>query len=81
MTLDERLTMIFRDVFEDDDIELADELTAADVDGWDSIAHINLIVAIEEAFGVKFSDRELGTLADVGALRRTLRAKVRPDAG
>jgi acyl carrier protein len=76
MTPDERLTEIFRDVFEDDDIELHDEMTAADVDGWDSIAHINLIVAIEEGFGVRFSDRELGSLADVGSLRRTLHSKL-----
>jgi acyl carrier protein len=58
-----RLQDVFRRVFHDDEITISDATTAADVDGWDSMAHINLIVAIEKQFGVKF------TAADIASMR------------
>jgi acyl carrier protein len=58
-----RLQDVFRRVFHDDELEVGDATTAADVDGWDSMAHINLIVAIEKKFGVKF------TAADIASMR------------
>jgi acyl carrier protein len=58
-----RLQDVFRRVFHDDELEVSDATTAADVDGWDSMAHINLIVAIEKKFGVKF------TAADIASMR------------
>jgi acyl carrier protein len=61
-----RLTGIFHDVFDDDDIELTSGMTAEDVDEWDSLSHIRLIVAAEKAFGVSFSSSEVANLENVG---------------
>ncbi|MBX3025190.1 acyl carrier protein [bacterium] len=61
-----RLTAIFREVFDDDTIEIHDAMTAKDVEEWDSLNHINLIVAVERAFRVKFTTKEVSALANVG---------------
>jgi acyl carrier protein len=63
-----RLAQIFEDIFDDDSIELTPDLSAKDVDGWDSLAHIRLILTIEKAFKIKFSTSEIGKLACVGDL-------------
>jgi acyl carrier protein len=63
-----RLAPIFEDVFDDDSIHLTPELTAKDVDGWDSLTHIRLLLTIERAFKVKFSTSEIGKLEKVGDL-------------
>jgi acyl carrier protein len=62
-----RLTQVFADVF-DEDIKLTPELSAKDVDGWDSLTHVRLIVTAERAFKVRFSASEVGTLENVGNL-------------
>jgi acyl carrier protein len=62
------VTPTFRDVFSKPELVLTEATNAADVDGWDSFAHINLIVAIEEAFGIAFDTDELGRMACVGDL-------------
>jgi len=72
----ERLTEIFRDVFDDDSIELRDEMTAADVEEWDSLNHINLIVAVEKSFRVKFTTQEVANLANVGEFIALLKSKL-----
>jgi len=61
-----QLQDIFRDVFDDDELEISRETTAADVDGWDSLMHINLIIAIEKAFGLKFATAEISDLKEDG---------------
>ena len=66
MEIKEKLQEVFRDVFDDEEIELQDDMTAADIEDWDSLAHIQLIVAAEKAFGVKFSTAEVGRLKNVG---------------
>jgi len=71
-----RLTEIFRDVFDDDSIELRDEMTAADVEEWDSLNHINLIVAVEKSFRVKFTTQEVANLANVGEFIALLKSKL-----
>ena len=58
---------VFRTVFGDDQLELSEAMTAADVDGWDSLAHLNLIVAIEKRFGVKFATAEISRLKGEGS--------------
>ncbi len=63
-----RLTEIFRDVFDDGDIELTDAMTAEDIDEWDSLMHITLIVATEKEFGMRVNAAEVSGLGDVGAL-------------
>jgi acyl carrier protein len=70
-----RLTQIFEDVFDEDSIQLTSELTAKDVDGWDSLAHIRLILTIERAFKVKFSTSEIGKLQNVGELVALIKAR------
>jgi acyl carrier protein len=63
-----RLAEIFQDVFDEDSIKVVPELSAKDVDGWDSLAHIRLILTIEKAFNIKFSTSEIGRLKNVGDL-------------
>jgi acyl carrier protein len=70
--LHDRLQEIFQTVFNDDDLELRDETTAADVPGWDSVAHITLMFSIEQAFGVQFAGNELAEFRNVGELKRYL---------
>jgi len=55
----ERLQSVFREVFNDFSLVLRDEMTAEDIDGWDSLAHINLIIAVERALGIKFATAEI----------------------
>lgn len=64
----EELTKVFREEFEDQDIELCEETTADDIEEWDSLEHINLIVAVEEHFGIKFSMGEVTGMKNVGAM-------------
>jgi len=71
-----QLTNIFRDLFDDDTIVLSPGLTAADVPEWDSFNHINLIVAIEARFGVKFQTAELESMQTVGHLADLVQSKL-----
>jgi len=71
-----QLTEVFRDVFDDDTIVLTPETTAADIDGWDSMAHVGLIVAIEERMRVEFVSSELESLHNVGQLAGVLEYKL-----
>lgn len=63
-----QLDEIFRDVFDDDTITLTPETTASDIEGWDSVAHVDLIVSIETRMKIKFKTSELGNLHNVGQL-------------
>ena len=63
-----KLTDIFREVLDKPDLVLRDDLTAADVEGWDSLNHIDLIVAVERVFKIRFATREVTALKNVGAL-------------
>ena len=69
-----RLAEIFEDVFDEDSIKITPELSAKDVDGWDSLTHIRLILTIEKAFKIKFSTSEIGRLENVGDLVSLIRA-------
>lgn len=60
------LQEVFRRVFDDDRLTVNDQTNADEIDGWDSIAHINLIIALEKQFGVKFSTSELAGLQSKG---------------
>lgn len=61
-----KLNTIFKDILELDEVELGDNTTADDIDEWDSLSHIQLIVAVEKEFGIKFSSFEIKSLTDVG---------------
>lgn len=62
----ERLTPIFRDVFDDDDLVVHPQLTAKDVAEWDSMSHIRLVLTVERAFGTRFAASEVAGLENVG---------------
>jgi acyl carrier protein len=66
VTTIETLTQIFRMVFANDAILISSEMTANDVDGWDSLSHINLIVAIEAMYGIRFTQADLLKQRNVG---------------
>lgn len=70
----ERLNELFRDVFDQPDLVLSDETTAADVPGWDSLNQIRLMLAYEGAFGVRIRQSEINKLSNVGELIDFLRA-------
>jgi acyl carrier protein len=69
----DKLTDVFVGVFDDDDISLSEETTAKDIDGWDSLSHIRLMLSVERAFGMKFSATEIGKLKNVGHLMELIR--------
>lgn len=73
--IEDRLTSIFRTTFGDEGIVLRDEMTADDIDGWDSVSHIQLIFAVEDEFGIRMSMKDLEGLSDVGALIETIRRR------
>lgn len=60
------LGAVFRDVFDDETLSIQAATTAKDVEGWDSLTHINLVVATEKRFRVKFTTKEVNGLANVG---------------
>ena len=78
--LRERLQEVFQSVFDDADLVLRDEMTARDVAGWDSLTHINLIIAVEQAFGITFATVEISRMKepgqDIGHFLRTVESKV-----
>ena len=64
----ERLNEVFRDVFDDETIKVKDTTTADDIEDWDSLEHINLVVAVEKCFGIKFTMGEVTGMKNVGAM-------------
>jgi len=75
MSVKEMLEPVFHEVFDDDTIELRPEMTADEVDGWDSLSHVNLIVAIEATFKIRFTQKELLTFRCVGDLMKSIAEK------
>lgn len=64
----EMLDEVFQDVFDDEDIHVGPETTADDIEDWDSLEHINLVVAVENKFGVKFNMGEVVEMKNVGEM-------------
>ena len=62
------LNPIFRDVFDDDELVIKANTTAKDIDGWDSLTHIRLVISIEKAFGLRFTAAEISELENVGEM-------------
>jgi acyl carrier protein len=73
--IEEGLTEIFHDIFEDEALVVHPELTARDVPGWDSLTHVRLLLTVERKFGVRISAAEAGQLKTVGDLMQLLRTK------
>src|ERR1017187_9039571 len=70
-----RLAEIFQEVFDEDSIAVTPELSAKDVDGWDSLTHIRLMLTVEKAFKIKSSVPEIGKLENVGDLVMLIKAR------
>ena len=64
----EKLDQVFQDVFDDESLHVTDETTAADVDGWDCLEHIDLMASVERAFGIRFSMGEITRMKNVGEM-------------
>ena len=71
-----RLNEVFRDVFDDEDIVVTDATTSDDIEDWDSLEHITLIVAIEKAFGVKFNMGEANKFKNVGDMVNVIMSRI-----
>ena len=63
-----RLENVFRDVFDDNRIVISENTTAADIEDWDSLEHINLIAAVEKEFGMRFTMKEVSGMKNVGEM-------------
>lgn len=72
----EGLNEVFQDVFDDEGITVGEDTTAADIEGWDSLEHINLIVAVERHFGMKFTMGEVAGMKNVGAMAAIIEERV-----
>lgn len=77
MSTANRMSDIFREVFDDESINIRDDMTSKDIQEWDSLRHIDLIFALEKEFGIVFSTGEAGSaLNNVGELRRLIEKKI-----
>lgn len=74
----ERLNAVFQDTFDDPSIHIREAMTAADLDDWDSLQHIVLVLAVEREFGVRLNPAEVGKLENVGKMIDLLLAKAAP---
>ena len=74
------LLELFRDVFEDDQMLVEEGMESSDIAGWDSLAHINLLIAAEKRFGIRFTVAEMSRLKQpgqtVGSLRELIESKI-----
>jgi acyl carrier protein len=74
-SFDQRVETVFQEVFENENLVITDSSSAKNVENWDSLAQINIIVGLEEEFRIKFTTDEVASLANVGELKAALRAK------
>ncbi len=72
----EKLNTVFCEVFDDDTIRITENTTADDIEDWDSLEHINLLVAVEETFQIKFSMQEVAHLQNVGEMINLISSKL-----
>ena len=72
----EQLNSVFCRVFDDNDIKISSETTANDIDGWDSLSHVNLVVAIEKHFRIKFKSSEIMKWKNVGQMQESIKEKL-----
>jgi acyl carrier protein len=70
-----KLTPVFQDMFDDETLVLRPEMTADDVEGWDSLSHIRLVLAVSKLFGLKFSAADVGKLNNVGEFVVLIKAR------
>jgi acyl carrier protein len=73
----EQLNVLFAETLDDNSISLNDATTASDVEGWDSLTHIQLVVSIERKFGIRFTSREIQSWNNVGEMVKCINNKVK----
>ncbi len=73
----DKLTELFRDVFDDPNITIDENTNSDDIDGWDSLMYIDLIVAIEDEFGLKFRMNEVNKFKNVGEMVSVIMESIR----
>lgn len=71
----DKMTQVFRTLFENENLTLEPHMTAADIDGWDSFTHLQLLVTVEKEFGIKISGAEIMRLKNVGDLINLVQSK------
>ena len=71
----EKLQGIFRDIFDNEELIISSQTTADDIEDWDSITHISLVVTIEKEFHIKFALGELQSLQNVGEMLELIKEK------
>lgn len=69
------ITDVVRDELDNDEIVLTPEMEAGEVEGWDSLAHVRIMIAVEQRFGIRFTTSEITALKDIGALVALVRSK------
>ncbi len=74
---DKKILTVFREVFDNDKLEIFNEMQAKDVKGWDSLTHISLIMAVEETFEIRFSTKEVMSFQNVGEMLDCIRLKIK----
>lgn len=74
-SVDGQVDRVFYDVFNNEQLQLRDNMTFKDVAGWDSAAHVLLITALEQEFNIKFSIRDVMAMNTVGAIRKIVAEK------
>lgn len=74
--ISEKTQTIFREIFQEPNLEIKPELTANDVDKWDSLSHLTMIARVEETFGVKFKLKEMVKMKNVGDMLVLIEEKV-----
>jgi acyl carrier protein len=67
---------VFRDIFDDENLIIQSSTNSDDIEEWDSLNHVNLVIAIEKAFKIKFNFHELATLKDVGGMIELIFKKI-----
>ena len=72
----EKIQDIFRDVFDDEELVVADSTSSDDIEEWDSLSHIQLVVAVEKTFGLKLTSKEILSCEDVGEMADAIYAKL-----
>lgn len=76
-TIMRRTARVFRDIFDDDELEIGNATSAADIDDWDSLMHVTLVVALEKEFGIRLKASEIGALDNVGAMVDLISSKLK----
>ena len=76
MSVSSRLEQLLRELFNDDELVIDDDLTAGDVPGWDSLTNVNLMFSVEQEFGITFADSELAGFSNIGELRHAIEQQV-----